>query len=163
MKKNRIFGHGTSHRGRHLSHHDSRTTQRGPPPPHIVPPPHGPAAEEYPSAEGYSSAGGPQGCISPQVLTKAWRPPSERRQVVCSLPWWYKYLRSPLCLTQQLPRIESVWAFLLSHSWLGAGAHITEHKSIRAAFDNRLANTCQCLVMVVSNIYSWVKLVWYLY
>ena len=44
---------------------------------------HGPAAEEYPSAEGYSSAGGPQGCISPQVLTKAWRPPSER--LVCGL------------------------------------------------------------------------------
>ena len=60
---------------RHLTDQPQRTAT-----PPIVPPPHGPATEEYPSAERYSSAGGPQGCISPQVLTKAWRPPSQRRQ-----------------------------------------------------------------------------------
>ena len=49
---------------------------------------HAPGAGAAPPAGGSAPAGGVQRSISPQVLTKAWRPPLECRQsVVCSLPW----------------------------------------------------------------------------
>ena len=59
---------------------------------------HSPGAGAAPPAGGAAPAGGVQRSISPQVLTKAWRPPLQCCQsVVRSLPWWYKYLRYPLC------------------------------------------------------------------
>ena len=62
---------------------------------------HAPGAGAAPPAGGAAPAGGVQRSISPQVLTKAWRPPLQCRQsVVCSLPWWYKYLRYPLWARQ---------------------------------------------------------------
>ena len=94
---------------------------------------HAPGAGAAHPAGGVAPAGGVQRSISPQVLTKAWRPPLHTvPPVVFSLPWWYKYLRYPLwpraeeggfqerkqlapeynppyCSWQQWPQVDNAW------------------------------------------------------
>ena len=82
--------------------------------------------------------------ISPQVLTKAWRPPLQCRQsVVCSLPWWYKYLRSPLCQKQSFYASKrSIYDSKLSICQLGDSQNTLFYVIYSSGWKNR-------------NIHAW--------